>query len=114
MAKTDDTIQVLLFMGINRDDLRRDAYQHWLKFINFCRDNSGRDWDSVRLRLRSWIGVDFRYLDAYLSTSCDWGIICEKHGKLVYVGIPDNNSEESATEFMKRKEKEKAEKGDKK
>lgn len=43
---------------------------------------------AVRPRLRSFIGVDFRYIDGYLHSCCSWDIMRLENGKIIFTGIP--------------------------
>jgi hypothetical protein len=82
---------VLEYIGVTHDNLRADAYNHWYRFIEFCKRNSGKHWkENIRAKLRSWIGVDFRYLDGYLESYLSWGILDLDDGILIFKGIPDN------------------------
>jgi hypothetical protein len=81
---------VLEYIGVTKDNLRADAYNHWYRFIEFCKRNSGKNWkEDIRAKLRSWIGVDFRYLDDYLESCLSWGIMELDDGNLIFKGIPN-------------------------
>jgi hypothetical protein len=81
---------VLEYIGVTHDNLRADAYNHWYRFIEFCKRNSGKNWkEDIRAKLRSWIGVDFRYLDDYLESCLSWGIMELDDGNLIFKGIPN-------------------------
>ena len=81
---------ILEYIGVTHDNVRQDAYNHWQRFIDFCRKNSGKDWKhDIRSKLRSWIGVDFRYIDDYLECCLSWRIIELDDGILNFKGIPD-------------------------
>jgi len=57
--------------------------------VQFIKENSGKSWsDFVRPRLRSYIGVDFRYLDGYLDSCVAWDIMKLENGNVVFVGLP--------------------------
>ncbi|MBT0159920.1 hypothetical protein G4O51_08040 [Candidatus Bathyarchaeota archaeon A05DMB-2] len=82
---------ILTYIGATKDNLRADAYNHWYRFIEFCKRNSGKNWkEDIRAKLRSWIGVDFRYLDDYLMSCLSWGIMELNDGNLIFKGIPDD------------------------
>lgn len=82
--------RILGFIGVTHDNARSDAYNHWLRFIEFCKRNSGRNWkDDIRPKLRSWIAVDFRYIDDYLDSCISWNIIDLENGILVFKGLPE-------------------------
>lgn len=67
---------ILEYMGVTHDTVRQDAYEHWRRFIQFLKDKSPASWgNDLRPKLRSWIGVDFRYIDSYFSACLSWGII---------------------------------------
>jgi hypothetical protein len=81
---------ILEYIGATRDNLRQDAYNHWHRFIDYCKRNSGKNWkNDIRPKLRSWIGVDFRYIDDYLESCLSWGILELDDGVLNFRGIPD-------------------------
>jgi predicted nucleic acid-binding Zn ribbon protein len=81
--------KVLEFIGVTHDNARTDAYNHWKRFIEFGKQNSGKDWkEEIRPKLRSWIAVDFRYIDDYLNTCLVWNIFSLHNGMLVFEGIP--------------------------
>ena len=89
---------ILEYIGATKQNLRADAYNHWHRFIEYCKRNSGKSWkDEIRPRLRSWIGVDFRYIDDYLESCLSWGVLELCDGVLIFKGIPD--SEEIPTEL---------------
>lgn len=82
----------LAYIGITSENVRQDAYNHWHRFIDFCKRNSGKEWKhEIRPKLRSWIGVDFRYIDDYLECCLSWGIMELSDGVLLFKGIPDNS-----------------------
>jgi len=94
---------ILSHIGITHDNVRVDAYNHWRRFIEFCRKYSGKTWkDDIRPKLRSWIGVDYRYIDDYLESCMSWGILELDDGILVFRGLPDpeESDRESETPFM--------------
>ena len=93
---------ILAYIGITHDNVRVDAYNHWKRFIEFCKSNSGKDWrHNIRPKLRSWIGVDYRYIDDYLESCISWGILDLNDGILVFRGLPDAEEpdKESETPF---------------
>ncbi len=82
--------KILESIGVTHDNVRQDAYNHWLRFIDFCKNKSGRNWrHDIRPKLRSWIGVDFRYIDDYLESCLSWGIMELDDGILVFKGLPE-------------------------
>ena len=93
MSSGNETIEeVLAYIGITKDNVRTDAYNHWKRYVEFVKENSGKNWkEEIRPKLRSWIGVDFRYIDDYHKTCNAWGIHREINGALIYLGIPDAN-----------------------
>ena len=81
---------ILAYIGITPENVRQDAYNHWYRFIDFCKRNFGKEWKhDIRPKLRSWIGVDFRYIDDYLESCLSWGIMELDDGILNFKGIPD-------------------------
>jgi len=88
-ALTDKTVEEILeHIGVTQDNVRADAYNHWKRLIEFVKDNSPALWrEEIRPKLRSWIGVDFRYIDDYLSACLAWGIIELKNGTIKFLGI---------------------------
>lgn len=102
----DSTIeQILAYIGITHDNVRQDAYNHWKRFIEFIRDNAPAEWKhNIRPKLRSYIGVDFRYIDDYYECCLSWGIMKSNNGIVNFVGIP-NQKEESFMDYAKKKQK---------
>jgi len=90
--KTDQTIeQVLRYIGIEKDNFAKNiAYYHWTRFIEFTRNNSGKNWKTfIKPRLRSYVGIDHRYLEDYLDSCLSWGIMKLVDGNLFFIGVPD-------------------------
>lgn len=87
---------VLRYIGIEKDNFSKHvAYRHWERFIRFIRDNSGENWDNfLRPRLRSYIGIDYRYINDYLDACIAWGIMKLVNGQLVFIGIPKQEGEQ--------------------
>ncbi|MCP8321731.1 MAG: hypothetical protein H3Z52_12455 [archaeon] len=80
---------ILEYIGVTPETVRHDAYEHWRRFIQFLKDRSPASWrNDLRPKLRSWIGVDFRYIDSYFSACLSWGIIELNNGVLHFKGIP--------------------------
>jgi hypothetical protein len=77
---------------------------------------SGSNWyNDLRLKLRSWLAIDYRYIDAYLDACLSWGAMEMRNGCVFFVGIPkdaeipteltsDQLEEELAEENKYRKE----------
>ena len=87
----DPNIEAILkHMGIEKSNFgKRVAYQHWHRFVEFLKNNSGKKWnDFLRPRLRSYIGIDFRYIDDYLESCISWEIVALENDTLVFIGIP--------------------------
>jgi len=83
-----DIDKILKFIGVTHDNVRHDAYNHWYKFADFITKNNGKSWkDYIRPRLRSYIGIDFRFIDDYLECFLAWKIIDIKNGNLFFIGI---------------------------
>lgn len=81
--------KVLAFIGVTRETVRKDAYDHWKRFVQLVNLRSGRSWhNDIRPKMRSWLGIDYRYIDAYLDACLSWGIMEIKNEKLFYKGIP--------------------------
>ena len=102
MSEEPSIETILSYIGITHENVRVDAYNHWQRFIEFCRKYSGKDWrHDVRPKLRSWIGVDYRYIDDYLESCMSWGILDLNDGILVFRGLPDTeeSDRESETPF---------------
>jgi len=105
MKETDKKFNIetiLAYIGITHDNVRVDAYNHWCRFIEFCKKYSGKDWrHDIRPKLRSWIGIDYRYIDDYLESCMSWGILDLNNGILIFRGLPDaeESDEESETPF---------------
>jgi hypothetical protein len=90
-AKKLNIETVLEYIGVTHDNVRTDAYNHWYRFIEFCKRNSGKEWKNyIRPKLRSWIGVDFRYIDSYLECCLSWEIMELDDGILSFRGIPND------------------------
>lgn len=85
---------VLKYIGIEKQNLSKSiAYTHWERFINFIMENSGKNWnDFIKPRLRSYIGVDHRYIEDYLKSCMAWGIVKLDNGNLIFLGIPKEES----------------------
>jgi predicted nucleic acid-binding Zn ribbon protein len=81
---------VLKYIGIEKQNISKSiAYTHWERFVRFCMENSGKSWnDSIKPRLRSYIGVDSRYLEDYLKACIAWGVVKLEDGNLIFLGIP--------------------------
>ena len=90
----DETIEVVLkYIGIEKENFTKDvAYRHWARFIRFIMDNSGKSWDNfLKPRLRSYIGIDYRYLDDFLESCLSWGAVELRNGNVIFIGIPDGD-----------------------
>ena len=90
----DPTIEAVLgYMGIEKENFTKDvAYRHWARFIQFIKDNSGKSWDNfLKPRLRSYIGIDYRYLDDFLESCLSWGTVELRNGNAVFIGIPEGD-----------------------
>lgn len=82
---------VLSYIGVTRGTTRKDACDHWKRFIELVRMRSGKSWYSdLKPKLRSWLGIDYRYIDAYLDSCLSWGVMEMKNGNVFYIGIPEN------------------------
>lgn len=81
---------VLKYIGIEKSNFSKSvSYRHWEKFVQFVKENSGKSWSNfVRPRLRSLIGVDFRYIDGYLDSCLAWEVMKLENGSIVFVGLP--------------------------
>ena len=93
---TDPSIEaVLKFMGIEKRNFTKDvAYRHWEKFIEFVKHNSGKSWHNfIRPRLRSYVSIDYRYLDDFLESCLSWGIMKLVNGNLTFIGIPEEGAQ---------------------
>jgi hypothetical protein len=89
--KVDTTIEaVLKYMGIEKPNFTKSvAYRHWERFVQFIKENSGKSWNEfVRPRLRSYLGIDFRYIESYLESCLAWGVMKLENGNVVFVGLP--------------------------
>jgi hypothetical protein len=86
--------EVLKFIGIEKQNFSKSiAYSHWERFITFLMKNSGKNWnDSIKPRLRSYIGVDGRYLEDYLKCLISWGIVKLDNGNQIFLGIPEEEN----------------------
>lgn len=102
MARKNESVEeVLGYIGITHDNVRQDAYNHWQRFIQFMMVNTPADWkQNIRPKLRSYIGVDFRYIDDYYQCCLSWGIIKSHNGIVEFVGIP-NQEKESFVEHIR-------------
>jgi hypothetical protein len=84
--------QIMEYMGVTHDNARVDAYNHWQRFLEFCRDHNFEDWrHEIRPKLRSYIAVDYRYIDDYLESCIAWDMIELIDGALFFKGIPEDN-----------------------
>lgn len=87
----DSSIEnVLKYMGIEKANFAKNvAYRHWELFIKFVRDNSERSWDEfIRPRLRSFIGINYRYLGEFLECCLAWETVILEDGNLFFIGVP--------------------------
>jgi hypothetical protein len=94
----DQTIEAVLeHMGIEKSIFTKVvAYRHWERFVQFIKDNSGKNWhDSIRPRLRSYIGIDYRYIDAFLESCLAWGVMELTNGNLFFTGLPKEVSKDA-------------------
>jgi hypothetical protein len=88
---SDSSVEtVLKYMGIDKANFTKNvAYRHWELFIKFVRDNSGRSWDGfIRPRLRSFIGINYRYLEEFVECCLAWETVVLEDGNLVFIGVP--------------------------
>jgi hypothetical protein len=75
---------------------RRDSYVHWERCLACIRENSGMAQPRMMIRLRAWVGVDFRYLQNYLDSFVEYGVI-SVNSVITYIGIPDGKPLELKT-----------------
>jgi hypothetical protein len=93
--KVDLTVEtVLKYMGIEKPNFTKSvAYRHWERFVQFIMENSGKSWSEfVRPRLRSYLGIDFRYIESYLESCLAWGVMKLENGDVVFVGLPKGDA----------------------
>jgi hypothetical protein len=85
---------VLKHIGIEKQNFSKSiAYTHWERFIKFIMENSGKNWnDFIKPRLRSYIGIDNRYLEDFLKSCLAWDIVRLDNGNLIFLGIPKEES----------------------
>ncbi len=70
-SSAGSTIEAVLnYMGIDKQNFAKNvAYQYWAKFVGFVKDNSGKSWNNfIKPRLRSYVGIDYRYLEDFLES----------------------------------------------
>ena len=94
-VQVDPTVEtVLKYMGIEKQNFTKSvAYHHWERFVRFIMENSGKNWnDFVKPRLRSFLGVDFRYIESYLESCLAWGVMKLENGNVVFVGLPKGDA----------------------
>ena len=89
--------EVLRYIGIVKDNFTKSvAYVHWYRFIEMIIRYSGGSWeDLIKPRLRSYIGISFRYLDDYLRCCVSWGIVKLENGRLFFLGIPEEEPDDA-------------------
>lgn len=94
LEKQQTIEQTLNHIGIVQSDTRADTYNRWKRFLEFIRDNSGKSWrEEVRPKLRSWLGIGFRYIDEYFNACLTWKIIELHNGIINFKGVSDNEKE---------------------
>jgi hypothetical protein len=42
--KKFDVETILAYIGVTRENVRPDAYNHWYRFVDFCKRNTGKEW----------------------------------------------------------------------
>jgi len=81
--------KILAHIGVVRETTsKKIAYEHWYKFIELGIRMNGKEWQIVRSLMRSYVNVDFRYIDDYLKCLIAWGIFSVNNGLLNFHGIP--------------------------
>jgi hypothetical protein len=80
---------ILNYCDIDKENLRHDAYQHWYRFLEICIKYNGWLWNTVWVRMRGAVGIDFRYLTAIKETFLSYGVIEINANILHFIGIPD-------------------------
>lgn len=81
---------VLEYIEVNSTDMRKDAFRHWQKTILFLIKHSGESQARILLLMRSSIGIDYRYLNDYLNTLQEWGVINVTDDIIKFIGVPKN------------------------
>lgn len=80
--------QILAYMGIYPDEVgKKVAFRHWYTFIEFAKKMNGQDWRRVRNLMRSYVNVDFRYIDDYKDCAVEWKVLSVNNGILHFHGI---------------------------
>jgi hypothetical protein len=95
ILKEDALVErVLDYMGVQKENFNKSiAYWHWHRFVTFIKENSGKNWkEEIRPKLRSYVGIDYRYLEAFLESCIAWKVMILNNGKVEFLGIPEKRS----------------------
>ena len=93
--------EILALIGVVRETTsKKIAYEHWYKFVELGTKMNGKEWQTTRNMMRSYVNVDFRYLDDYLKCLMAWGIFSVNNGILTFHGVPKNLSNDIAEETL--------------
>jgi len=85
----DEIDAILAYCDITKDNHRRDGYNHWVTCAKTIRKWSGMRTDRLRIRLRASVGVGYRYLDEYIDSYKEFGIIRVENDYMYWLGLPD-------------------------
>jgi len=88
-SKNPEVEEILSHIGVSRETTsKKIAYEHWYRFVELALKMNGKNWQTVRSMMRSYVNVDFRYIDDYLKCLTAWGIFSVNNSILNFHGIP--------------------------
>lgn len=115
--KKNEFDDILSDCGFDYGAVSKVSYQHFKKYLERAKKLNG--WDETRflITLRISIGIDIRYIKDIHEGFKELGIIGINKGCIEFIGLTKENNgkkkkevkevkEESATEYMKRKQNE--------
>jgi len=96
---------ILERMRIFEGDMPKFGFRHWVNFITFLIEQKNKSWDETYNKLRSVVGVDYRYIDDYVKCAKAWGII-NINGNILHIifEIPKTEKSQSFKDYIKDKE----------
>ncbi|MCW4020276.1 MAG: hypothetical protein NWF14_03485 [Candidatus Bathyarchaeota archaeon] len=86
--KNTEIEQILAYVGVTQDNTsKKIAYEHWYRVIEFGIRMKGKEWQEIRSMMRSYVNVDFRYIDDYMKCLKAWKVFSVNNGILHFNGI---------------------------
>jgi len=79
--------EIIIYINLDSDN-KKIGLRQWQRAVSFLIQNIGQPYNRTHTLMRSYVGINYRYIDEYIEVLKEWGVLTVRNGMIESLAIP--------------------------